>query len=284
MTHPLDRWLTITDTEYSAIDAVRSSQISAADKRSWYHASQPRADNPAFRVGRAIHCAILEPLTFSDRFVVMPEFDARTKAGKAVRDEWLIKSEMVHHDVDTLTAAEHEMVMRLSNIITDHDEAQDHLWPAIEAGQVEQSVIWDDPTGVRCKARLDAWHTDTIADVKSTSDASPEAFDRAVRDYRYHISAAHYRTGAADLIDPLGEYERIRFVLIAVEKTAQSCDEVAIYDLSEHYLQIGGAVRHRLLCDYADIKAGLQDAGYPRHTQTLEPPEWLARRYTNGHR
>ncbi len=46
----------------------------------------PPETTTAFRVGSAVHCAILEPEEFNARFVVSQKFDRRTKDGKAAAE------------------------------------------------------------------------------------------------------------------------------------------------------------------------------------------------------
>jgi hypothetical protein len=64
----------------------------------------------------------------------------------------------------------------------------------------EESAFWIDENGVKHKARFDGRGPGFILDLKSTS-AKPGTFSlrRAVRDYGYHLSGAHYRTVAQGL-------------------------------------------------------------------------------------
>ncbi|WP_282916571.1 PD-(D/E)XK nuclease-like domain-containing protein, partial [Streptomyces exfoliatus] len=64
-------------------------------------------------------------------------------------------------------------------------------------GIAERSLYWTDPaTGVRCRVRPD-WLKElpglTLAvDLKTTKDASPQAVQKAIRDYSYHQQDALY--------------------------------------------------------------------------------------------
>ena len=64
----------------------------------------------------------------------------------------------------------------------------------------EESAFWEDGHGIKHKARFDARGSSFVLDVKSTS-AKPGArsLRYAVRDYGYHLSAAHYLTVANGL-------------------------------------------------------------------------------------
>lgn len=64
--------------------------------------------------------------------------------------------------------------------------------------------------GVKCKVKAD-WlpdGSDLIIDLKTTTDASPSGFRRAVRKYRYHVADALYSIGL----------QRTQMMFIAVEK------------------------------------------------------------------
>ena len=56
-----------------------------------------RRETAALRRGSAIHCAALEPERWG-RYVVEPDADGRTNAGKAVRAKWLLEVVKAHGD------------------------------------------------------------------------------------------------------------------------------------------------------------------------------------------
>ena len=64
----------------------------------------------------------------------------------------------------------------------------------------EIAIVWDDPeTGLRCKARIDfvseydGWTV--VGDLKSSINAAPKQWARAVANYGYHRQAAFYLDG-----------------------------------------------------------------------------------------
>jgi exodeoxyribonuclease VIII len=132
-------------------------------------------------------------------------------------------------------------------------------------GKAEQSFWWTDTaTGMRCKCRPDWYYGSTVVDIKTTTDASPQAFARSVATFAYHVQAAHYLEGLSDRCQ--------RFVFVAVEKTHPHA--VAVYELDADALALGRTTRDNAL----DVIAGCQAAGvwpgYSDTVQTLSLPKW----------
>lgn len=84
----------------------------------------------------------------------------------------------------------------------------------------EVSMFWQDAeTGIWLRGRMDAmtlaYSMPTIVDVKTTKDASPEAFAKSVADYGYHRQDPHYREGLAACLGC--KWDEIDFVFAVVE-------------------------------------------------------------------
>ena len=77
--------LVMSEADYSAIDALRSSEVKTAARLTLAHLAHSRTktqeDTDAFLVGRALHCAVLRPDDFASEFLTAPNAtDARRKA------------------------------------------------------------------------------------------------------------------------------------------------------------------------------------------------------------
>jgi exodeoxyribonuclease VIII len=130
-------------------------------------------------------------------------------------------------------------------------------------GKAEQSFWWDDtPTGLRCKCRPDWYTGSTIVDLKTTTDASPRGFAKAVAQWRYSIQQNHYLAGT------FAE----RFVFIAVEKTYPYA--VGVYELDEAAALYGETERRNNLQTIADCRAISEWPGYGNTIQPLSLPNW----------
>ena len=139
-------------------------------------------------------------------------------------------------------------------------------------------MTWrDDASGLRCKGRIDCLATiagrAAIVDIKTTTDARPDAFARSIATYGYHFQAAHYLAGMrANGVDVVG------FVVIAVESRAPH--GVAVYELDAEALEVGEERRRALLSTLAECRASGRWPGY--RTQTISLPRWAAREVEHG--
>ena len=99
--------------------------------------------------------------------------------------------------------------------------------PAIQYGQAEVSIAWDDPeTGRACKARLD-FVGGSIIDIKTTADIDPRRFAASALRYGYVHQLAWYRWGL-ETVTGVTSYP---CQIIAVESDAPH--DVALYTLDE---------------------------------------------------
>jgi hypothetical protein len=172
-------------TAYRDIAAMNWSSLSAmATSPLLYHwrTEHPRPDSAAMRLGRAIHCAVLEPAKFEARYASYAG-TRRGKAWEAWRDS--------HPDVESLTAAERTIVEMCAERVRGHTEAAKLL----SGGRAEETIVWtDEPTGTKCKGRLDYITPAYFVDLKTTRDLGK--FERAdAASYLYHGQSAWYRDG-----------------------------------------------------------------------------------------
>lgn len=181
---------------HSDPDSVSNTMLSAMNKspaHCWaLHLAPERPANestPAQAAGTLAHAVILEPKTVAERFAVKPPgTNYRTNAGKA----W--------HDAQTLP------IVALEDLERANDQQAAFLKVTalaslLRSGEAETSVFWrDKATGLRCRARPDWLHWTgpkrvTPLDVKTISDLTPKAVQRAIATYGYHRQAAHYCNG-----------------------------------------------------------------------------------------
>jgi exodeoxyribonuclease VIII len=249
--------------EYLAHPGINAHYLMDMIQRSPAHArwnkDHPQEDTPSLAFGRAFHAAVLEPATLLDRFVCIPEdLDRRTKAGKdeyaklCATGKTLLKLEDMHR-VTAMQAA-----------IREHRTARELIGWAMH---VEASVFWEQ-SGFQCKARLDAVSGSAVVDLKTTTDASKDAFTRTIQRYGYHIQAAWYMAAAR-----AAGLNVDRFVFVAVETSAPY--GVAAYTLDEGYLMAAEhAIQNALELHRQCEKVGHWH-GYADEEQTVLCPAWL---------
>ena len=227
-------------------------------------------DTPAQILGRAFHMAILEPDIFWKHFAKEPELDtenyAKPRSSKAYKEEIAFIEEkgltvLKADDVENLNGMKAAVMghQKLNKVIT-------------STGQAELSILWKDPdTGVMCKGRLD-WATDTraggaILDLKSTDDASPGSFERAVYRWGYHRQGEFYLRGARILGLPSKH-----FVIGAVEKSPPF--GVVLYRLDDDAIRLGARQIDFALARYAECRRTKSWPCYTDEVVDIGVPKW----------
>lgn len=190
-----------------------------------------REPTDAMQFGILLHMAVLEPERFASQVVVAPKVDRRTKAGKADWESFVAESNGKHvadaEDLDRIRAMTAEIY---TNPIA--------AWLLRLGGVREVSMRWDcRETGLPLKCRLDFLSNREsdgfiVVDLKTTRNASPEAFAKSCFSFGYHRQAAHYTEGVRLLI---GELPRFVFVAVGTEPP----HEVAVYELDDAAIDLG---------------------------------------------
>ena len=205
----------MTEAEYRADPGVNKSTLWEIRKSPAHYKyaidNQEENDSPALRLGRAVHALVLQPDEFNKMYAVAPLVDRRTKEGKQIWADFIEKNE----GMEILTPDEASEALAISSSVL--NVAEDML----NGSQTEVPLFWDDPrTGIRCKARLDAWNElpdkYLLIDLKTTTDASTDAFTRSAIGYGYHVQAAHYMNGFEIVKKP---DKPIEWWFVAVEKS-----------------------------------------------------------------
>jgi exodeoxyribonuclease VIII len=250
--------------EYHADPAIGKSMLDALARSPLHYWSRYVAENrvepeptPAMVLGSAFHALLLERELFEASYIAAPAVDRRTKAGKAAWAELEASGKTVlsEDDLAALTG--------MAASVLAHPAASRLL---ALPGRAEVSLFYEDPaTGLRCKARPD-WLTESgvIVDIKTTQDASPEAFRKSAYNFRYDVQAAHYTSAV------LGA----GFVFIAVEKTPPYA--VAVYEADDAVMRSGHARRRDNLERLADCIQRDEWPGYDSTIQPLGVPSWAA--------
>jgi hypothetical protein len=262
--------MNITNQDYH-LDSSRISnsglkEFSKSPKHYWAKYVDPNrtpdVKTPALILGSACHTAVFEPNKFIHEFAVAPKIDRRSNAGKAA---W----EKFEHDnaaKTILTTDQYETAMRVKEAVRNHETARLFL----ERGRAEQTFYFTDPdSGAPCKIRPDflSETANYIVDLKTTEDASAEAFGRSAYAYWYHTQAAFYMDGMyLNNVHPEG------FLFIAVEKQAPF--EVALYFADDETLLLGRQTYLPLLQRYQECREKGLWPGYGQDVKNLKLPNW----------
>ncbi|ENO2223585.1 exodeoxyribonuclease VIII [Escherichia coli] len=263
----------ISNENYHAGPGVSKSQLDdIADTPALYlwrkNAPVDTTKTKTLDLGTAFHCRVLEPEEFSNRFIVAPEFNRRTTAGKEEEKAFLMECASTGKTV--ITAEEGRKIELMYQSVMALPLGQ---WLVESAGHAESSIYWEDPeTGILCRCRPDKiipeFHW--IMDVKTTADI--QRFKTAYYDYRYHVQDAFYSDGyeAQFGVQPT-------FVFLVASTTVE-CGRypVEIFMMGEEAKLAGQQEYHRNLRTLADC---LNTDEWPA-IKTLSLPRW-AKEYAN---
>ncbi|EEA1793609.1 exodeoxyribonuclease VIII [Salmonella enterica subsp. enterica serovar Muenchen] len=212
--------------------------------------------------GTAFHCRVLEPEEFSKRFIIAPEFNRRTSAGK--EEEKTFLEECARTGRTVLTAEEGRKIELMYQSVMALPLGQ---WLVESAGYAESSVYWEDPeTEILCRCRPDKiipeFHW--IMDVKTTADI--QRFRTAYYDYRYHVQDAFYSDGYR------AQFGEIPTFVFLVASTTAECGRypVEIFMMGEDAKLAGQREYRRNLQTLAEC---LNNDEWPA-IKTLSLPRW----------
>ena len=199
----------MTEKTYNARKGVRRSdlwKLSRSPKHFRYAQEHPVEQTAAMAFGSAVHEAVLTPRSFKKNYVVA-DFDARTKEGKALKQQYLDEGKIL------LTRDQGEQIEGIVKAINAHPYAKRLL-----TGKHETAHFWTDPeTGEKCKCKTDC-ETDIggvhyVVDLKTCGNADTDEFVRDAVKFGYFMQAAMYTQGVKcdKGVDSV-------FVFVAVEK------------------------------------------------------------------
>ena len=251
--------------EYHAHTAISKSRLDDLHRSPAHYREallNPPEPTPAMKWGQAYHSLILQPDLFLDVYAVIPEdIDRRTKEGKAIWQEFVAANpDKEHIDKPTM-----QTLQSMREVLLAHPYAA----RALTGGQAEHSFFWS-YQDVECRCRPDYINEGVLWDLKTTVDARPEAFSRAVWNFRYHVQAPFYLDG---YYTATGESPEA-FVFVAQEKTPPYA--VAVYQANEAIVDQGRREYRRDLEVYQECLATDTWPSYPTEIQSILLPRWAA--------
>jgi len=221
--------------EYASIPAYRSHDLTTVIRcpYKWKH-ELPMKESPALIEGRLQHTLFLEIDKFDDEFVIEPNVDRRTKAGKeeyedfkaSIGDRSPVKQDM------------YDVCMERRSIVEEYVPR--------ETDKVELTLCFHWRSHP-FKARMDWYDGENVWDLKTARDASPRGFKSAINNFNYHMQAALY----LDAAKALGMTAN-QFMFLAQEKAHPY--PFAVYTLSEEAIDYGIARNEQALKTIIDCK------------------------------
>lgn len=220
----------------------------------------------ALNMGTALHCLLLEPQEFDNRFAVKPVFDRRTTAGKSGHESFM--NEFAESGKIIIDESDELKLRLMQENAFAHPTAKKLL---DMDGYYESSIFWTDKeTGKLCKIRPDKLVKDKamIIDVKKTADI--DNFARSIEEYRYHVQDAMYCEGYKNHFGKIPH-----FVFIAVSETID-CGRypVRVFVLDDYDKEIGYQLFRRDLNKYAEC----EDSNTWHGFEIIKRPDWARRK------
>ncbi len=260
------RGIAMSEEEYTALDAIRASTVKTLARSTLAHLrvdlSRPREDTDAFRVGRALHCAVLRPSDFAEEFAITPKCDRRTKAGREGHEAACVAAE----GRTLLAESDAHIVDSMTRSIRAHASAS----RALDLCTVRERVFLGEISGEKCKCRVDAAERGILLDLKTTISAAPHAFSRSVAEYGYALQFAFYRA----ILRQHG-YTIDDCMIVAIEKSAPYA--VACFRLRDEDLERADAVVRRLVGEIGDAQRTGVWSGYSPDVVDIALPDWAFR-------
>lgn len=180
----------MTDQEYRQAEGINKSTLWEMRKSPAHYKfllDHPREDTAAYHLGRAVHAAILTPTAYKRGYIVAPDINRRTKAGQEDYKALLEAAAAAGQEI--LTAQEAETVRAMAAAIRRNRDAM----ALLKGTKRERPIFWtDEDSGLKCKAKIDAYKRGIMIDLKTTQDAETDAFTREALRYGYDVQAAHY--------------------------------------------------------------------------------------------
>lgn len=223
----------LTYDEYEALQGERSSTLKAMSisAKHYRHRLANKTETGSLKLGKAAHCAVLEPSRFlSDHAVWIERSKDGKKAAPRNGGRWDSFVEE-HHGKTLLTLKEYFHAVRIRESIVSDATAMKYL----ESGAPEVSMQFP-LLGRQCKARVD-WLTKyqsraTIVGLKSARDVREFLFGSQAARLHYHIQWAYYFDGYAAITG-----EAPRMIEISVENAPPY--DVVVYNIPNEIVVAG---------------------------------------------
>lgn len=234
----------------SAVSKSQLARMSICPKYFKWVEDNPPDQSDDLIVGSGFHKLVLEPMTFGEEFVVMPNFDKRTKAGKEAYEVFVDQTK----GRQVITQEQYNTICGMRDSIMENKYAV-----ALLKGKHEKSMYGiDELTNERIKTRPDCYRIIgndddkrvLITDLKSCRSALNDDFTRDAIKYGYDLQSYMYSLNGSKVLKiPL---ENVSFVFIAVEKKPPYL--VNILQADEFVLQRGEALYRQYIGMYHEAK------------------------------
>jgi hypothetical protein len=263
------------DSEYRAIDRLskHDSDDFARNPYAFFFRKTigyKKEPTEAMKLGTALHMKTLQPHLFESNYAVIP-VSIKQKRGK----EWETFQEE-HEGKECIKLSQFQQIIGMTSSLINSAGCKQVFseTPYSDRELVLTSEIYDVP--IKSKVDIFCQKHGLIADVKTTSDASPDAFMRQASDLGYDVQAAFYLMNAEACglnVDKFGFF--------VVENEPPYTTGVYTFDRFSDFVLSGEMEVKRRITEYArhiNSKEDLCGDGWIENN--LELPLWNKHRKT----
>lgn len=234
---------------------------------------RPKRDaTPAMILGSAFHIYCLEDSKFWETYDVklehftkkhLIELHGKEKGEFLFFDQKITESVMKKGNKTIISHDDyHHMKKMLDNITMNHKAIE-----LLRDARIENSFFWQDKeSGLLLKARPDILQPNMIIDLKTTSDASPRAFQNEMVKYGYHVQFAMIR----DAVEAVEGHRINSFINIVIETKYPY--SMGIYMIDEEAVDEGER-KYKEIC-FEMIEAFKTNKYKDYGVQTISLPKW----------
>lgn len=239
--------------------------------RAWH--AHPRLGAPENRrgTGAADKGTVLHKLLLGrgQNIAVVDADDFKTKIAKQERDQAIAdgKIPIVTHRYEGLVELADHLRKRLAL-----------RGISLAGGESEVTALWE-RDGVLCRARFDHWAPDelVIDDIKTTTDASPEAVSKKIYEFGYDIQATAYVEAMETLYPELAGRVRMRFLFLEANDD-DPANDACVFEPDGTMRELGRKRWKRAREIWKScLAAGVEETHWPSYPMSLVrigPPAW----------
>jgi len=249
--------------DYRAAVGLNASALKsmAVSPLQFYHDwHNPRKDTPSMRLGRAIHCALLEPRQLEKRYRLWTGGDKR----KCPKEWKAFKAECFEAGVEIL---DEDGPISIAALQQAADRWRKHkpTMAALAGSRPEVSLFWHDGV-IQWKARVDLLREDLLGDVKTSVDIRPYPFRSSCEKYEYPMQLGIYRQGVNVLLKRV-----LPVQLLCIQNSAPY--DCRVYAMTEDDLDWGWFRAKDLAAKVVEcIKSGEWPGQGADEVEVLPPP------------
>lgn len=268
----------MSNESYHASEAISKTGLDLIAKTPAHYYAEKISEDESLKkertkslnIGSAFHYLALEPENFDKYVAIDPDnYPTKKECGRTIdeqRQEFIAK----HPSKIILRPNDMDGLRERAKSIRNHPAANYLLQGK---GMVEPSLFAKDEIyNVECRVRPDWLREDGLkVDLKTTKDASPAGFDKAIWNYRYHVQAAFYM----DVYEAVTGKKAQGFVLIPVENSAPFLTgEPVLMEEGDEWIDLGRRAYLKNIETYARcLETGVWP-GYGSGIRKSLPPAW----------